>query len=233
MKRSLLATAFVIVVCQILPTNRALAVPISYTVNTTIGDFLGPDPLADPLGLAGSQFTIEYEWDPSSLTPTFDAPFGGADRVTVWPGSNTSINLTIAGSTSADGTYSGAISGGSSWQLRDNDSNPPPLSDDVQFPSVTFALPGNDIDVAGLNAFFSASFNTPASPGTVFPYPFQASDVNSWQDPGILYLDAFGIASGQNTSGSATVVPEPQTILGSLIALGGMAFLRRKWRVPT
>jgi hypothetical protein len=85
------------------------AAPIQYTVEFTVGPFsMG----TDPLGLAGSQFTLNYLWDASTLVPVFDVPFGGAGRVTVWPNTNTTASVTIAGSTSADGTFSATPSGG-------------------------------------------------------------------------------------------------------------------------
>lgn len=218
MKSFLLASALMMVVC-----HPALATPIRYTVEFTPGPFSSFDPMSngDPLGLEGSQFSLEYEWDAASLTPDFDAPDGGAGRVTVWPSTNLILSLTITGSSGADGTHAGTTSGGSKFQLTDNDTTPQ-VVDSVQFPSASFGLPGQTIDIAGLIAQFPISFNTPASPGTVFPYPFQASDVTSWQSPSIIDFANDSDSQGQSVVGSAAVVPEPSTFL--LFAISFVCF---------
>lgn len=214
MKKLMPATALAIVVCLSLLARAALGAPIDYTVQFTPGAFDS----GDPLGLQGSQFTVEYEWDASTLVPTFDAPSGGATRVTDWPSTNLNLSLTITGSSAADGTYAGTTVGGDQFQLTDNGTTPP-VGDSVQFPIATFGLPGDTMTISGLNADFPTSFNTPAPPGTVYPYPFGTSDVISWQTP---YLDYGGNGSlGQNVSGSAAFVPEPSTLLlvGGLLGL--------------
>jgi hypothetical protein len=121
----------------------------------------------DPQGLAGSQFTLNYLWDASTLVPVFDQTFGVAGRLTVWPNTNTTASVTIAGSTSADGTFSATPSGGAHFQLIDNDV----IGDAVGFMPLDFIVGAETITVAGLLAGFPSAFNTPPAPGTVIPTP--------------------------------------------------------------
>jgi len=187
----------------------------------------------DPLGLAGSQFTLNYLWDASTLVPVFDQTFGVAGRLTVWPNTNTTASVTIAGSTSADGTFSATPSGGAHFQLIDNDV----IGDAVGFMPLDFIVGAETITVAGLLAGFPSAFNTPPAPGTVIPYSFQNSDVISWQTPSIHSLGP--LLCRRRTVPTLPGVPaspracsvrryrEPSSV--ALLALGfGYVLLRRR-----
>jgi hypothetical protein len=206
-------------------TSPAPGAPIRYTVQFTVDENINLT--GDPMDLERSVFTLEYQWDASSLTPLYDEPdLPTYVRATVWPSTNTIYQLTITGS-AVDGTYAGTTSGGSDWVLRDDWDKGGGPKDNVQFPSVAFNLPGYSIEIAGLNAYFPNSFITPASPGTVFPFPFQASDVTSWQSPSILYNDAYH--QTLSVSGSAAVVPLPSALLLLSSGLLGLGAVGWRW----
>ncbi len=201
--------------------QTAMSAPIRYELSFTIDEFFP----ADAFGLDGSTFELIYELDTDPLTPTFDGPAGGADRVTIWPGTNLSIQLTISGSVSGDGVYVALNPEFGSLRFDDNDTNPD-VGDSVSLPLATFDFFGSELAVGGVIAKLPMSFNTPPASGTVFPYAFESSDVSRWQSPSVELsglTTSLALARGTNVSGHAVVVPEPSTLSGGVLGVATIA----------
>jgi len=222
--------------------SSAFGGPISYISTFKPGPIVSDiHGVGDPLGLVGATVTITETWDAVPLAPVFDGPaFGG--RATVWPVTNTTASVSIAGSTGgADGSYVGTLEAGDDWQLGDNTTD---LSGDfVQFPHVDITALGVHVVFGGETVSFLPSFNTPPSPGSVLPFEYANSDIARLQPPftednfvgptGVLLGNGAGFVSQSEFEPSPTAVPEPSSLalLSGIAGAAWPAFRRRRtWR---
>jgi len=205
---------------------------ITYTVNSTVGAF----DAGDPLGLVGSSITLVFGIDTTVLTPDFDGVVPQADQGTAWPDTNTTISLTISGSTSGDGTYAGTLTGGDKFTFFDNGNNTFGSfdgTDVVQFPNSSFSVTGQDVGIGSLIVAQDETFNTPSGP--IQAYSFSTTDVTQLQDAILVY--GSGVAehsTGSTSNTSASAVPEPSAFFyGGLISvLAGCGYhIRRRLAV--
>jgi sulfatase modifying factor 1 len=224
-----------ILITVAIPARAADAAPIHYSVDWTVGAFTN----GDPLGLAGAHMHMDALVDPAMSTPIvgpgytqwFRNDLGGIAGV---------VQVTITGSSHADGTLSGFSY---EWDFYNDSGYSAPLfqvappADLVQEGSIEFWPGGYDVTIGGLVFALPASFNTPAPDGTILPYPFESSDlVAQWL---YMYYD-FNAGDGSeiiseahayNISAHAEVVPEPDGfVLAGMGLLGlvcAVASLRR------
>ena len=191
--------------------------------------------VGDPLGLFGATVTITEIWDAVPLAPTFDGPALGG-HVTIWPSTNTTASVSIAGSTGgADGSYVGNLDS-DEWQLGDNTTD---LSGDiVQFPHVNITVLGIHVVFGGEVVSFLPAFNTPPSPGPVLPFEYANSDIARFQAPftednfvgptGVLLGNGKGFVSQAHFEPSPAAVPEPAGLLQ--LTLGFVGLTAWYWR---
>ncbi len=207
------------------------AATIRYSVDWVSGTFSN----GDPLGLAGAHIHVDALVDPTTLRP-----FVGPDY-TDW-GSNDggamSVQVTVTGSSYADGTTSGFNYG---WHFGNDSaySTPrfqvdPPV--DLVLEGPLEVWPGGyDVTIGGLVFALPASFNTPAPDGTIFPYPFENSALLA-QPTVYMDYDFYSPDSGDiiseahtfNVTAHAEVVPEPAS--ATLFGIAVLGFLARSLR---
>lgn len=200
--------------------SQVHATSIRYTVASTVGAFDD----GDPAGLEGATLTFVYEFDAAALTPTLDHSPSFANRETQWPVTNTTISLSVSGSTSSDGTYAGAVYGVSGWQFLDKYTGTAGNPDVVASPMVSFMIGGYEVTSHPGTRYLLSSFNTPPPPGTILPYEFNESDL----PPAQLIQDQQGwlsYGSSQaglvgNSNAQFLTVPEPNAV--ALLLLTGI-----------
>ncbi len=158
----------------VLSATATEAAPIRYSADWVTGTFA----FGDPAGLAGAHVRIEAILDPASLSATLGPDY------TSWRSSSggfaSVVQMTISGSAHADGTSSGFSVG---WDFY-NDSGyssgalqvDPPADLVLEGPFEVWPG-GYDMTIGQLVLALPASFNSPASDGTIFPYPFENSDL--------------------------------------------------------
>ncbi len=197
------------------------AAPIRYSVDWVNGPYF----FADVSGLSGAHIHFEALLDPAMSTPTVNP------SITEWSGSQ-ACQVTVTGSSHADGTWFGYTTG---WTFINDEEF---TSGDFHVDSPADVVIGNPfyVGIAGyqmvvsqLNLALAASFNTSAPDGTIFPYPFENSDLLVRSPVGMSYdfggdgSEIISSAYGQNVSARAEVVPEPTAWILALLAAIGLA----------
>ncbi len=225
-------TSFICVVFAVffLGAIAAEAAPIRYSVDWTAGQFA----FADESGLGGAHIHLEALVDPATTTPTVSADD------TFWPSQE---SITITGSAHADGTYFANpgwhflndVSGYSSGDLH------------IDSPADLVLQSPFEVDIGGYFMYcpyqlvfaLPASFNTPAPDGTIFPYPFENSDLLV-QSPAEMGYDFYSFDGGDLYSwdrssvysARAEIVPEPAAWILALSGFAGLCFLAQRRSRP-
>jgi F5/8 type C domain len=181
------------------------------TATTDMGNFL-PD--IDINGVVNGAGLSSLSLNATHAAPDFESSWGSTNQVTT---GNITFNL--------NGLYS--LAGLSLWNLGSFASGINEVNIETSTDGTIFDL------VKGAPAQFALGTSTPQDPGQFSPQQFSFAPVNaSYVRFKVLsnHGDAFftGLSEVQFNSASAAAVPEPVTIFGTLMGLGGGAALKRR-----